>query len=528
MSDWGVDVERTIVRGSPCLVYRDRPRAVPELLLEARRWDADRDALVELDRRVTIAGLEDAVRRMATWLRDDGVGPGDRVALHASNSIEWVVAFWAVQWAGGVVVLANGWWKRAMLGPALELVAPALVLTDAPRAAEIPSRHRSRSLADVGTEAGGGPPLADDVWRARDEDDPAVVVFTAGTTGDPKGATLSHRGVVANIHNLLLLTGRRPGSSRDARPGPTTLVTVPLFHMGGVQTLGIAAVTGARLVILPRRFDAATTLATIEAERVESWGAVPTMVTRVLDHPDLDRRDTSSLTSLTIGGSTVAPELAARARAGFPSAPRGVGTVYGLTESGGTLTAGSGSDLCDRPGTVGRPLPVVELRIVGADARGVGEVVARTPAAMLGYWGEGSELDADGWLHTGDLGYLDADGYLYIVDRSKDVVIRGGENVASAHVEARLLSHPAISEAAVLGLAHTALGEEVAAAVVPIRDATVSEEELREHVATALASFEVPTRWWIRREPLPTSAVGKVLKRELRDTWPVEIATPSS
>jgi long-chain acyl-CoA synthetase len=147
---------------------------------------------------------------------------------------------------------------------------------------------------------------------------------------------------------------------------------------------------------------------------------------------------------------------------------------------------------------------------------------------MLGYWGAGTELDAAGWLHTGDLGYVDTDGYLYIVDRSKDIVIRGGENIASAHVEARLLTHPSVAEVAVLGLAHRDLGEEVAAVVVPTRNAAVSETDLREHAAAALSSFEVPTRWWIRPDPLPTNAVGKVLKRELRDTWPLEVATPSS
>jgi long-chain acyl-CoA synthetase len=223
-----------------------------------------------------------------------------------------------------------------------------------------------------------------------------------------------------------------------------------------------------------------------------------------------------------MGGAPVTPELVARTRAAFPNARRGVGTIYGLTESGGALTAGVGDAFADRPHSVGRPLPVVELRIAEPDASGVGEILARSPTVMSGYWGAPDDpiLDAAGWLRTGDVGRIDTDGYLYVLDRTKDVIIRGGENIAGPHVEDRLLAHEAVADVAVVGLPHPDLGEEVAAAVVLQPGRQVTTEELAAHAAAGLAHFEVPSTWWIRSEPLPVNAVGKVLKRELRATWP--------
>jgi long-chain acyl-CoA synthetase len=223
-----------------------------------------------------------------------------------------------------------------------------------------------------------------------------------------------------------------------------------------------------------------------------------------------------------MGGSPVMPELVARTRAAFPQARRGVGTAYGLSESGGVLTTGTGDDYAARPHSVGKALPVVELRIDHADDQGVGEILARSPTVMTGYWGlpDDHTVDTDGWLHTGDVGGLDEDGHLYVLDRSKDVIIRGGENIASSHVEDRLLTHPDVAQVAVIGRPHPDLGEEVAAVVVPRAGAQVSVAGLTNHAAAGLAHFEVPTAWWVRAEPLPLNSVGKVLKRQLRDSWP--------
>jgi long-chain acyl-CoA synthetase len=521
---WGSEVERSAVGGHPCLVYRHRRRAVGEFLLDARRF-ADREYLVQGDRRITYGEHEGAVGRIAAWLRDVGVRPGDRVLLLGANRPEWIVAFFATVSVGAVAVPGNAWWSPAEVAHAVVTTEPRLVLVDGRRRKLLPDHlggdvfdfDELRALID-----GPGPPGALELTPPVAEDDPAVILFTSGTTGAPKGATLSHRAVIANPHNLLALTRRFPADVPLDAPPAVSLLTMPLFHIGGLQTVLVTLLTGGTLLFLDGRFDAGEVLRLIEVEGVTRWGCVPTMVARVLEHPDVAARDTSSLRSITMGGSPVAPELVARARAALPQARRGVGTAYGLSESGGVLTTGTGDDYAARPHSVGRALPVVELRIHQPGAGAAGEILARSPTVMSGYWGlpEDRTVDGEGWLHTGDVGRIDEDGHLYVLDRSKDVIIRGGENLASSHVEDRLLAHPDVAQVAVIGLPHPDLGEEVAAVVVVRAGTQPSVSDLHAHAAGGLAHFEVPTAWWIRSEPLPVNSVGKVLKRELRHSWP--------
>jgi long-chain acyl-CoA synthetase len=417
-------------------------------------------------------------------------------------------------------VLGNAWWSKPEIAHALGVAESSLVAADTKRAALLPAGTAHADLASI---AGPTDVPTDPGPRAgHREGDPAVILFTSGTTGAPKAAVLSHRSVIGNVHNLLVATRRLPSQLPPDHPGTVSLVCVPLFHVGGMQTVMTALLTGGTLVFLEGRFDPAEVLRIIETERVRVWGAVPTMVARVLDHPDLPSRDTSSLASLTIGGSFVPPELLARARAAFPSAGRRTGTVYGMTETGGGLTAVTGSDMEERPGTVGRALATVDLRILDPNNDGLGEILARSPTVMDGYLGHPEDpiLTTDGWLHTGDLGRIDDDGYLYVLGRCKDIVIRGGENVACAHVESALASHPAVHHVAVLALPHPEFGEEVAAAVVLRPGAEVTEADLTDHARQTLGYFQVPTRWWIRHDPLPTNATGKIVKRELKEAWP--------
>ncbi len=520
LSHWGAQVERTLINGHPCLTYRHRRRSAGELLLDGQRF-AGRDYLVLGRRRITFSHHQQAVRAVARRLEAAGVGRGDRVLLLGANQPEWVVAFWATLSLGGVVVPGNSWWSEQECHHAVHTVEPAVSIVDERRRPLLPPGTRTipfdelRLLVD---RPGTGKLTIATV----DEDNPAVILFTSGTTGRPKGAALSHRAVIASQQNMLALGGRFPPDIPLDAPSAVTLLTVPLFHLAGVQTLLITLLTGGRLVFLDGRFDAGEVLRLIEDEGVTRWGCVPTMMARVLDHPDLGRRRTGTLRTITMGGAPVTPELVARTRSAFPHAQRGVGTTYGLSEAGGALTAGTGDAFADRPHSVGRPLPVVELWIDAPGPDGVGEILARAPHIMSGYWGRPDDpvLDPDGWLHTGDIGRIDRDGYLYVLDRCKDVVIRGGENVTGPHVEDQLLMHPDVSEAAVLGLPHPDLGEEVAAVVVLRPGSQVTAEALQAHAALRLAHFEVPTRWWVRTEPLPTNAVGKVLKRQLRAEWP--------
>ena len=388
---WGREVVAGTAGGHPCLMYARRPGSLAELLDGTGRW-AEREFLVQGERRLSYGAFTGAVARVAAHLHGLGVRPGQRIMLLGFNQIEWVVAFWATQILGAVAVLGNAWWNEAETAAALAQAAPFLVLaSQPPRPARwAPSRPAgcsawtrcARWWTPAAARPGSGRPGAARPGAARaTEDDPALIMFSSGTTGTAKGVVMSHRSVIANLQNLLVLTGRLPTELPPGHPGTVSLLSVPLFHLAGIQTSCLALLTGGTVVFLNGRFDPAEVLLLIERERVRVWGSVPTMVSRVLDHPDLGRRDTSSLRSVPMGGAAVSPELRQRVAASFPGVRAGAGSLYGLTEVGGVLAAGSGRDLDDRPGCVGRALPVVELRIAGAGPDGVGEIQARTPNA---------------------------------------------------------------------------------------------------------------------------------------------------
>jgi steroid-24-oyl-CoA synthetase len=505
---WSSEVLRTQLHGIAYLVYPERERSILRFLEIGKRW-GDREHIVQGDLRLTLTDLRAAAERGAAFLAARGVSPGDRVLLHGWNSADWIIGFWSTLRLGGAVVTGNAWWSAEELEHALELTEPAVVLSDRPPhdGADMPWH----GLAELTGHEGTPPPLP-----PADEEAEAIVVFTSGSTGFPKAAAFSHRAIVAGLHSLLQLTRRLPQQVPDDHPREVTLQTTPFFHFGGVQALQRAVLLGGTLVLTVGRFDPEQVAELIERERVQRWSAVPTMVSRLLQLDDLESRDLSTVRSVTLGGAPTSPQLMDRLRTTFPAVRDRVGTGWGLTEAGGQLTAASGRETREHPGSVGRPLAFVELRVDGS-----GEILARSPMGMIGYVGQPSdELDAEGWLRTGDLGRIDADGRLWLTGRSKDVILRGGENIAAVHVEQTLTEHPAVIEAAVVGLPHEDLGEEVAAAVT-VRDG-VTAEELREFAAQHLASFAVPSRWWLWRESLPTTDVGKVAKRRLQETWPAQ------
>ncbi|MGE0801424.1 MAG: class I adenylate-forming enzyme family protein [Lautropia sp.] len=516
---WGKTIIAGTVAGHPCKVYADRPRAMAELLVDAQRW-ADRPYVVQGDRRLTGTQFAVAVARVATALRRRGVRSGQHVMLTGFNQIEWLVAFWALQCIGSMVALGNAWWSREEAGHAAELVRPELVVQDArlghpvPAGAELLAFGMLRQVAEADGPAG----LELDPV---DEEAPAVVIFSSGTTGSARGVVMSHRSVIANVQNLMHMTGRLPSDLDPAHPGTVSLVTMPLFHLGGFQISMMTLLSGGTVVLPRGKFDPEEVLQLMQSERVRSWGSVPTMVSRVLRHPRFAEFDTSSVSSIQMGGAPVPPDLKAEVARCFPSSRKRVGSMYGHTEAGGVLATGAGPEIEGRPGCVGRPLPTVEIRIAQADAEGVGEILARSPTATSGYLGDPTPIaDAAGWVASGDLGRLDAEGRLYVVGRSKDMIIRGGENIASVHVESCLRTHPAVAEVAVVGLPHPDLGEEVAAAVVLKPGCDVTAAALRAHAEARLARFEVPSRWWLTASALPVNATGKIVKREVLARWP--------
>lgn len=514
IATWGDQITVTQVRGVPYRMYTERPRRVEHLLRYADRWGA-RKHIAQGERELTFDGLRRAVAAKAGELAGLGAEHGDHVFLLGWNSPDWVVNFWACLQLGAVPVLANAWWTEGEVADAVAALRPAVTLADARGAAKMPPGWRCGSW-ETGPSSDGGPDpdVTDHRARSLDEEDPAVVIFTSGTEGRPKAVVLSHRALLAGLQMLLHVSRRLPHQI-DETSGDVALHTGPLFHMGGVQTLIRAITVGDTLVMPEGRFDPAEALRLIECYKVGRWSAVPTMVSRVLDHPDVHKRDLRSLRSVTVGGAPVYAEFLERLRTGLPGVQARVPTGYGLTENGGQATAASGRDTAARPGSAGRPLPCVELKFLPRPGLPDGEILLRAPTQMTGYYGnEQSPIDEQGWHHTGDLGHIDDDGYLWITGRSKDMIIRGGENIAPAAVEAALLSVPGIAEAAVLGVPHPELGEEVMAFVV-VEDERQTAEQIDAQLRGNVSSFAVPSRWWVQREPLPTNHAGKVDKTAL-------------
>src|ERR1700682_4895904 len=354
--DWGIEVARS---GGliPFLQYSPRRRQVAELLLDTERW-RDRVHLIQGSRLRTVGDLFSSSGRVAASLAEKGLKPGDRLLLLAPNSPEWVIALWAGIRAGAIVTLGNGWWNRPEAGHAIELVRPSLIVADERRRELLPPSMADR-VVDVGVVRGWSetdfpsPPIA----IGGDENDPAVIVFTAGTTGDPKAAVLAHRSVIANLHSLLLVSGRLPQQLDPMKPGAVILQSGPMFHIGGIQALLLAMLCGHTVVFLEGRFDAGQVLDVIERERVTVWGAVPTMASRVLEHPSLSSRDLSRARSISLGGAAVQPELTARLRLAFTGAGRGLSTIYGMTETGGAVALASGPPLAAHPPASRKPTP---------------------------------------------------------------------------------------------------------------------------------------------------------------------------
>jgi long-chain acyl-CoA synthetase len=523
-------------------------------LLETTRKHGDRDFLVYGNDRYTFAEHLDVVAGLAHWLdAERGVGKGDRVAIGMRNYPEWIISFWATQALGAVAVPLNAWSSGPELRYALEDSGTTFAVIDGERYERL-----SDDLAELGVQSivvrhdadlDAGALHWSDVAAQLDHgaamptvgiapDDDASIVYTSGTTGLPKGAVGTQRNHVTTFLNTAFagavgaMTAAPPASSsgrqRSASP-PCSLMTYPFFHIGGLNTIYVSTGFGVKMV-MQYKWDLEEALELIQRERVTTLAAVPTLLRQVLDSPLLARYDVSSLGTLASGGAPVPPDLVDRIDRQFAS---GVSpnNGYGLTETTGAVTINSGRDYVARSSSVGRTLPVNDVRVVDAESGAVqqpgavGELWFRGPTVARGYWNKPDATAAaftQGWFRTGDLGYVDDDGFVYVVDRLKDVIIRGGENVYCAEVEAALFEYPGVADVAVVGVPHHALGEEVVA-VVQLQDGAVaSAVDLQEHVAARLAYFKVPAQVVFRTEALPRTATGKVLKRELRDDLRVQ------
>jgi long-chain acyl-CoA synthetase len=532
------------VLGVPTQVYASRMKTMRELMAQSA-LRADVDFVVQGEERLTFGANDRRARAVAASLAALGVGVGDRVALLSANNPDWIVTFWACAALGAVVVPLNAWWKAEELEFGLEDSGAKVLVADArrlgliaDRLAAIPALEHVFVLDDApaGLPARSFAELADGsgdlVETPLDEDDLLAIIYTSGTTGKPKGATLTHRQVIANLSNIIVLgvaAGMRgtPPPEMAAGLQSASLLVVPLFHVTGcLSTMTLSYATGAKVVLMPPgRFDPDVAMQLIEREQVTSIGGVPTVMWRILESPNLANFDLSSVKRASYGGAPAAPELVERIEEVFPNLRKTLTTAYGLTETASVATAHGGDDYFAHPGSVGRAAPTVELRIVDANGHDApagerGEVWIKGPTVMNhGYWRR-PDVNAtaltDGWFHTGDIGYVDADGFLFLVDRAKDMIIRAGENVYSVEVENVLFDHPDVIDAAVVGVPHKTLGEEVKAVVQLKPGSTTTAEDVREFCRIHLADFKVPEYVEIRSEPLPRNPAGKVLKNVLR------------
>ena len=538
------EIAEAEVLGRPSRIFTQIPPALRDLFDLIRARPADDVYLVFEDERWTNADMVKSIDEIATVLVERyGVTKGDRVAINMRNFPEWITAFGAATSIGAIAVLVNAWWTGPEIEFGLVDADAKVMITDRERVDRIGDRLQALNIHGLVVRAEGDLPpgcdhLADVVTPGATmpiieihPDDDATILFTSGTTGVPKGAVSTNRGVISGLFAFACRTTVEALRwAPDTPPDPSTaapsipacfILTVPLFHVTGCVPVMLGSVTtGARLVMM-HKWDPLRALQLIEREKVTNFVGVPTMSQDLVSHPDFAKYDTSSLKNVGGGGAPMAPELVRKIEGSFAgkASPQ---LGYGLTETNGYGPGNTGPDYMAKPSSTGRVVPIMGVKIVDPNGSEqpngeVGEVCLSGPMLIRGYWNRPeatAESIRDGWLHTGDLGYLDDQGFLYVVDR---MVLRGGENVYCSEVEAAIFEHKDIHEVAVFGLPHERLGEEVVAALLPTPGKTIDIDELTAFLAERIAPFKIPSQWFVRDEPLPRGATGKILKREIRD-----------
>jgi long-chain acyl-CoA synthetase len=563
------EMDQLEIRGVPTRIWKNAPDTL-RTVLELSAVHGDQDFIVYEDERVTFNQHFAMVSALARQLVERfGVKKGDRVAIAMRNLPEWIIAFWAAAAVGAVVVPLNAWWTGAELAYGLTDSGTSVAFVDEERAARI--RPQLAELTGLRTVVMASETRDAGVSARRDHaqdevpdqialvtfaeamgetdsdrglpevdlqpDDDATIFYTSGTTGRPKGAVGTHRNTCSNLMNLFFIATqgqlRHSGGPGDVGSGTqnANLLSVPLFHATGCHAVLVTNTAAGGKLVMMHHFDPERALELIEREKITLFGGVPAMVMQIIDSPDFAQRDTSSVRSISYGGAPAPPDLVRRIKEHFPVGSPSNG--YGLTETSAMSTMNSGDDYVRKPDSVGPPVPVCDVAVVPNDYEGAkpppdqaadpdrtGELWIKGPNVVRGYWHRDEETAQSfthGWLHTGDVARIDDEGYVHIVDRTKDMIIRGGENVYCVEVEGALFEHPAVADCAVIGVPHPVLGEEVGAVIVLRPGQEVGADELSRHVGERLAAFNVPTRYWFRSQPLPRNPAGKVLKRELRD-----------
>ncbi|MGT2515870.1 class I adenylate-forming enzyme family protein [Sphingomonas panni] len=543
------EMNSVTIDGIETRVWKNAPANLTQLIALSRTH-GDRLATIHEDQRVTYEAQYRAIATLAAELTAMGVGKGDRVALAMRNMPEWPVAFFAVVATGAICVPLNAWWSPQELAYGVNDSGARVLIVDRQRHDRLGGDYGAMPGLEAVLVARARVPLTGIERRLEDAigscadyatlpevalpavaiapDDAATIFYTSGTTGRPKGALGTHRNLSTNILSAAYVAARSYLRRGEMPPEPEPkvgLLVIPFFHVTACSASLMGALAGGTTLVLMRKWDAGEALALIERERVQVTGGVPTIAWQLLEHPDRANHDLSSLEVVQYGGAPSAPDLVKRIFEVFGALP---GNGWGMTETMATVTQHLGEDYLARPTSCGAPVPVADLKIMAADGvteqpiGEVGELWARGPMIVRGYWNapeDTAQTFVGGWVRTGDVARLDEEGFCYIVDRAKDIIIRGGENIYSIEVEDVLYAHPSVTDAALVGVPDRVLGEVPAAVVHLCPGCEATEAELQQFVRARLAAFKVPVAVHFSDTVLPRNANGKILKSELRQMF---------
>ncbi|MCU1513900.1 MAG: 4-coumarate--CoA ligase-like 1 [Microbacteriaceae bacterium] len=532
------EMESVDIGGVPTRAWKNGPKTLVDILRQGRTF-GDLDFIVYNAQRVTFDAFHRATAHAAAGLIEIGVKPGDRVAIAMSNRPEWCAAFMAAVAVGAIAVPLNGWWTGPELAYALKDSGSSVLIADGPR---------MQRLADIDL-AGVALVLVDDSplglqfsawttpvehWGALPDlelpgipilpEDRATIFYTSGTTGSPKGVLGSHRSA-ATIVLASANSGERLRRRGGHVPAPTgqrkQLLAVPLFHVTGCISRLLPALAGGSMLAMMHRWDAQKAVDLIRREGIQATGGVPTIALQLLDTVEAEHEPLPSMQSLSFGGAAAPAALVERMARVLPGVVPGCG--FGMKEAASMITHHQGEEYVEAPDSCGPPVAVCDIRVVDETGavlatNAIGELSVRGPNVFIGYWNREestAEVLGGGWVRTGDLARIDEAGRCFIVDRIKDVVIRGGENIYCAEIEGVIAEIPGVIEVAVFGVPHATLGE-VPMAAVQAHEGGVDEAAILEFVRARIAAFKVPARVIVSSEELPHNAAGKVIKSDLR------------
>lgn len=561
-------VTKTSIRGIEYQVFKHAPNDMRDLFDYSNEHFRDRDFLVYEKERYTYGDVHQKSVALAHSLLALGIEPGDRVAISMRNYPEYVIALEAILATGAVAVTLNAWWVSKEIEYGLVDSGARFAFVDHERWDRfIPSKDKldlGFAITRVNGELPSGvlamtdlmKPTSDESFPSLkiDADSDALIMYTSGSTDHPKGVVLTHRGIVNALLNFFCIgvIGALSGEDKEFRqlvenwlkggaasmedpialklPQERMLVNVPLFHVSGLHTMLFYSFLSGRKLYLMYKWDVEKALALTEKEKLTTIHGVPTMVGEILNSPSLEKHDLSSVTSISGGGAARPPEHVKLIQEKLPHAVPGVG--YGMTETNAAASTINGDEYIQRPSSVGRAsAPLIDIQIRDSDGHTLGpneegEICMKSSLNMRCYWNKPEatqETLRDGWIYSGDLGYLNEDGFLFITGRAKDIIIRGGENIACSEIEHVLYEHPAVDEVAVYGAPDDRMGEIVCASVFLKQDCTATEEEIKNHVGSHLSAFKVPSHIHFSSSRLPRIASGKMdkitLKKQAADRW---------